>query len=180
MSVRPCGWSIFLRYCEGHCGGICTSLREMCFKKRRIVLPIAASLSCSSYIRALYRWGQTVVSWVFVSAPPVRATKMETSCQLQKHGVVSDESKRRWQHLAFLFNVHHKLVWTAKKQTNSLTSLAQYELMSAFLNLKYYFSDSVGNFLLLTSIFRTANIIIAFSFFSWLLYPFQGLEGGRL
>lgn len=45
------------------------------------------------------------------------------------------------------------------------TSFAQYELLSAFLNLKYYLSDR------LASIFRTAIIIIAFlknvfSFFS--------------
>lgn len=58
----------------------------MGFKKRQIVLAITARLSCSSYVRVLDRSGQIVVSGIFVSLPPVRATKMETSCQLRKHG----------------------------------------------------------------------------------------------
>lgn len=53
-----------------------------CALKRQIVLAITASLLCSSYVRVLDRFGPIVVSWIVVSLPPVRATKMETSCQL--------------------------------------------------------------------------------------------------
>lgn len=114
------------------------------------MLAITASLFRSSYVRVLDRFGRIVVSWIFVSLPPVRATKMETSCQLRKHGyqwsvkpnvAVADPN-------AAGSNWDFPLILNANLFELKNTVKHQYELLGvlmSFQNSKYYLNDAVAN-----------------------------------